>query len=219
MLRRGTLRRPSQRDTIMSRRIVSLHLAALECAKKKKGKSRCLLNSCAWKPSFVLTTGQRNWWGKSRLSPEACFHSLLELDVCARWAHASVRSVRRPVEGWISSVVSGRDTSRNWWQWCWALPAATASHQIASSWFSLMTAVWNCSSFPFEKRSFEIRRGRLLHQRSVDHRLAQEVWHCGDCLPLQEARRRTRVSGGAGSDHWKPGGHGNQERFILLCAL
>lgn len=62
--------------------------------------------------------------------------------------------------------------------------------------------------------SFEIRRGRLLHQRCVDHRLAQEVWHCGDSLPLQETLWRTGVLRGAGSYHWKPGCHGNTHCFL-----
>lgn len=70
-----------------------------------------------------------------------------------------------------------------------------------------------------KKHSSEIRGGRLLHQRSVDHRLAQEVRHRRDGLPLQETVGRTRVPGGAGSDHRKPGGHGNQKHSLVLSAF
>lgn len=81
-----------------------------------------------------------------------------------------------------------------------------------------------CFSFLFfkktpKKHSSKIGGGRLLHQRSVDHWLAKEVRHRRDSLPLQETVRRTRVLGGAGSDHWKPGGHGNQKHFIGLSAF
>lgn len=62
--------------------------------------------------------------------------------------------------------------------------------------------------------SFEIWRGRLLHQRRVDHRLAQEVWHRRDGVPLQETLRRARVFRGAGSHHWKPDCHGNNVMIL-----
>lgn len=56
--------------------------------------------------------------------------------------------------------------------------------------------------------SFEIGGGWLLHQRSLDHRLAPQIWHRRNSLPLQEADWRTRVARSSRGHHRKVGGYG-----------
>lgn len=103
----------------------------------------------------------------------------------------------------------GHQGGWNWWWWHhtkWLSPPVVSATVPDSFWFqlskSILSFLWILS--------FEIWRGWLLHQRSVDHRLAQEVWHRGDSLPLQETLWWTGVFRGAGSYHWKPGCHGNK---------
>lgn len=63
--------------------------------------------------------------------------------------------------------------------------------------------------------SFEIWSRWLLHQRSVDHRLAEEVRHRGDSFPLQETHWWAGVFRGVGSYPRKPGCHG----IVSFCFL
>lgn len=62
--------------------------------------------------------------------------------------------------------------------------------------------------------SFEIGGGWLLHQRSLDHWLAPQIWHCRNSLPLQEADWWTRVTWSFRGHHWKFGGYG-ESNFIF----
>lgn len=56
--------------------------------------------------------------------------------------------------------------------------------------------------------SFEIRGRWLLHQRSLDHWLAPQIWHRRNSLPLQEADWWTRIARSSRGHHWKFGGYG-----------
>lgn len=108
----------------------------------------------------------------------------------------------------------GHQGGWNWWWWHhtkWLSPPVVSATVPDWFWFqlskSILSFLWILS--------FEIWRGWLLHQWSVDHRLAQEVWHRRDSLPLQETLWWTGVFRGAGSYHWKPGCHGNKSYFIV----
>jgi len=107
--------------------------------------------------------------------------------------------------------------ARKWW---WT-SAMTSPHMIVSTCVSGLPFPVCFGSlkvllvFFRDYKSAEIRSGRLLHQRRVDHRLAQEVWHRRDGLPLQETLRRAGVLTGARSYHWNPGCHGNEVYCIV----
>ncbi len=167
---------------------------------------------------------QTEWysWESSRLSPEVCFPSPPKLDV--RTCRCTCVLVHSVCKGTCMCACSCVFLPCQWMQscqwhqrgWKWRLIEDwwhVTSHQMIVSTcrfcchccLQLSESISHILWF----LSFEIWRRWLLHQRRVDHRLAQEVWHRWDNLPLQETVRWTGVFRGAGSYHWKPGCHGN----------
>lgn len=213
MLQRGICRRRPERQ---NRWIVSPQFGLISAQRK------WIFSDLLCLETNVCFDNQTEWysWDSSRLSPEVCFLSLPKLDVCTcrcTWM-SSPRSVCAQAR---VCVCRGIESCQWWWRWT---TAVTSRQMIVSTCclgyrslsaldFSFSQSV---SCFSLWSFSFEIWRRRLLHQRSVDHWLAQEVWHRRHRLPLQETLRRTRVLRGPRSYHRKPGCHGNLSKSDTL---